>query len=76
LALLTALLGCPAFVPGFPLCGHGRSMNIGATEAVACSSFRSNDPTAKAATVRAFEYLMPKKFVLSSNNCRSIRAFE
>jgi hypothetical protein len=69
-------LGCPAFVPGFPLCGHSRSMNIAAVEMTAWSSLCSNDPTAEAATVRAFEYLNPKKFVLSGNNHPAIRAFE
>jgi len=51
-------------------------MNIAAVEMTAWSSLCSNDPTAEAATVRAFEYLNPKKFVLSGNNHPAIRAFE
>jgi len=27
-AYLNTPLGCPAFVPGFPLCGHGRIPNV------------------------------------------------
>jgi len=32
-------LGCPAFVPGFPLCGHGRILNIVAADMATCAIF-------------------------------------
>jgi hypothetical protein len=30
--LLDTSLGCPAFVPGFPLCGHGRFLLASRTD--------------------------------------------
>jgi hypothetical protein len=50
----------PGLVPGFPLCGHGHSMNIAAIDMTARHSCCSNDPTAEALTIRAFEYLTRK----------------
>ena len=66
----------PGLVPGFPYGVTAIPLNKPARPTLAAPLCCSIDPTLEAATIRAFEYLIEKKFVLSSNNTLPIRAFE
>jgi len=72
----TGILGCPASCRAFLYGVTAIPLNKPARPTLAAPLCCSIDPTLEAATIRAFEYLIEKKFVLSSNNALPIRAFE
>lgn len=64
----TIQMGCPAFVPGFLLCGHSHSFIL--IQPATCWQWhnRSNPEAAEGLTVRAFEEDKAKTLVLSRRN--------
>ncbi|WP_162792479.1 hypothetical protein [Novosphingobium sp. P6W] len=67
----TIQMGCPAFVPGFLLCGHSHPFITILPATCWQRDNRSNPEAAEGLTVRAFAEDKAKKLVLSRRNSQN-----
>src|SRR3546814_16993674 len=66
--------GCPAFVPGIRLCGHGRSLMADRRMLPALRYFWRITRRGETVDVRAFDDRLQQKFVLSITVAERVRA--
>src|SRR3546814_4827468 len=68
--------GCPAFVPGIRLCGHGRSLMADRRMLPALRYFWRITRRGETVEVRAFDDRLQQKFVLSLTVADRVRRSE